>query len=84
MDSTGHNTGTFNCCRSWLGLLYFLNAVETNVLAEEPAQAPPNSEAVTWAKCCCEAPNSAPASNLASPLTQRVPPVWTTHLKKTM
>lgn len=81
MDSTGHNTGAFNCCKSWLGLLYFLNAIETNVLAEEPAQAPPNSEAVIWAKYCCEALNSAPASNLASPLTQRVPTVWIMHLK---
>lgn len=71
MDSTGHNTGDFNCCRSWLGVLCFLNSVETNILAKESAQAPPDSEAGTGAKYCCEALTIAPASSLALPLRQK-------------
>lgn len=71
IHSTGHNTGAFNCCRSWLGPLYFLNAVETSILAKQSAQAPSNLEAVAWAKNGCKALKSAPASSPASPLTQR-------------
>lgn len=70
VDSTGHNAGDFNCCRSWLGVLYFLNTVETNIPAKESAPAPTNSEAVTWAKYCSEALSSAAASSLALSLTQ--------------
>lgn len=67
VDSTGHNTGDFNC-RSWLGVPYFLNTIETNILAKESVQAPSKFEAVTWAKYCCEALNNVPASSLALPL----------------
>lgn len=55
MDSTGHNIGDFNCCRSWLGVLFFLNTAETNILAKESTQAPTNLEAARRAKYCCGA-----------------------------
>lgn len=53
VDSTGHSTGDFNCYRSWLGVLYFLNAAETNILAKESTQVPTNLEATRGAKCLC-------------------------------
>lgn len=67
VDSTGHNTGGFNCCRSWLGVLFFLNAAETNILAKESTQAPTNLEAARRAKHCCGALRNPAAFSLAVP-----------------